>query len=419
VSKPVTGSIAPSDGKAARARLLGIARVLLAVGLLAFVATLLPWKDQLVHESGGSKLSVPGEIEGNWRSETIRFRLEPGTVPPEGWPEASLEALRSPQGLELSEGEYHWKPGMPRVFREMEPQGLVLGLALLFAAAFVSVARWWRLLRIAGCETSYWNTLRLTFLGFFFNLVVPGLTGGDVIKAVLVVRENPQRRADALMSVIVDRGLGLFVLVTMALSVVLFDSQRFGDLVLPVAAVFGIMCLAILLLMNARLRRALKLSQLLERLPQKERLRAMERALSIYARHPFEILIAFGLSALNHLGIAGAIFAIGRAFGEDQLAFPTYIAVTAIANVASTVPLTPSGIGVGEGVFGWLFGVLHASPTLGVAVSLTFRLLTVVLNLSGGIFLLLPGGSEVRAQMEDAQGSTEKSENPSAESPPR
>ncbi|MFM7567514.1 MAG: hypothetical protein ACKO8O_02270 [Betaproteobacteria bacterium] len=63
--------------------------------------------------------------------------------------------------------------------------------------------------------------------------------------------------------------------------------------------------------------------------------------------------------------------------------------------------------------------MLHASPTLGVAVSLTFRLLTVVLNLSGGIFLLLPGGSEVWAQMEDAQGSTEKSENPSAESPPR
>ena len=396
--------------RAARARLLGIARIVLAIGLLGFVATLLPWQDRLVHESEGSKLEVAGTIEGNWRSEAIRFRLLPGSELPEGWPADTQSALQSPEGLAVIEGSYHWKPGMPRVFREMDPGGLVLAMGLLFAAAFVSVARWWRLLRIAGCPTSYWNTLRLTFLGFFFNLVGPGLTGGDVIKAVLVVRENPQRRADALMSVIVDRGMGLFVLVAMALTVVLMSAQRFGDLVLPVAGVFVLMCVAILLMLNSRARRALRLSQLLERLPQAERLRSLERALSVYGQHRLEILIALSLSAFNHLSIAGAIFAIGRAFGETELAYPDYIAVTAIANVASTLPITPSGFGVGEGVFGWLFTVLHAGATLGVAVSLTFRLLTVALNLSGGIFLLLPGGREMRAQMESAQ---------SAESPPR
>lgn len=402
-----------------RARLFGIARIVLAIGLLAFVATLLPWSDRLVHESEGVKQEISGRIDGNWRSDAIHFHMEPGTALPEGWPTDTRAALESPAGLAVSEGVYHWKPGMPRVFREMDPGGLVLALGLLFGAALVSVARWWRLLRIAGCETTYWNTLRLTFLGFFFNLVVPGLTGGDVIKAVMVVRENPQRRADALMSVIVDRGLGLFVLVALALVVVSAWSEKFGDLVLPVAAVFALMCIAILLLLNSRVRRALRISQLLERLPQAERLRSLERALASYGQHRLEIAIAIVLSVLNHLGIAGAIFAIGRAFGETEMAFPIYMAVTAIANVASTLPVTPSGFGVGEGVFGWLFTVLHASATLGVAVSLTFRLLTVVLNLSGGIFLLLPGGREMRAQLESTRTDSATNTQSPPESPSR
>lgn len=396
----------------ARARLWTVLRLLLAVGLLAYVGSILPWQDKLVREINGEEQELAGTIVGNWREDHIRFVQDPSAVAPIEWPAEMRAQLASLSGLEVHEGEFHWQPGMPRVFREMDTKGLGLALALLFGAAFVSVTRWWRLLRLAGCVTSYWNTLRLTFLGFFFNLVVPGLTGGDVIKAVMVVRENPQRRADALMSVIVDRGLGLFVLVGMALTVVLISGDRFGELVLPISIAFGVMCVAIVLLLNSSLRRRLGLSQLLERLPQKERLRALERALSIYGQHRFEILLAIGLSVLNHLGIAGAIAAIGRAFGEDQLAFPTYIAVTAIANVVSSVPISPSGFGVGEVLFGYLFQLLGANPTLGVAVSVTFRLLTVVLNLAGGIFLLLPGGREVREQMESAQTLSENEESP-------
>ena len=45
-----------------------------------------------------------------------------------------------------------------------------------------------RYLRAIGVRLSFWNAHRLTFIGFFFNNVVPGATGGDVVKAVYVAR---------------------------------------------------------------------------------------------------------------------------------------------------------------------------------------------------------------------------------------
>src|SRR5690606_27021291 len=97
-----------------------------------------------------------------------------------------------------------WRPGLPRVFLDVRPAGLALALALLVTGVFLGVTRWWRLLRIAGCGTSWLAAARLTYLGLFFNLVLPGLTGGDLVKAGMAVRDHPHARADALVSVVVD-----------------------------------------------------------------------------------------------------------------------------------------------------------------------------------------------------------------------
>jgi uncharacterized membrane protein YbhN (UPF0104 family) len=62
--------------------------------------------------------------------------------------------------------------------------------------------------------------------------------------------------------------------------------------------------------------------------------------------------------------------------------------------------VTPAGWGVGEWAFGSLFHVLGSSSTLGVAVSVAYRLLSMLLGLAGGLFLLLPGG---RAELKEVQ----------------
>lgn len=397
---------------ATKKSVFALLRPVFAVVMLALVAYNVPWRDRLAWNGPAGSADVAGTIVGDWRSGRIAFQVARDAQLPREWP-ARLSALLAAPGPvdldlealardpEIAAGSLTWRPGMLRVFRELDPRGLWIALACLLAGALVSITRWWRLLAVAGCRTKWTTALRLTFLGFFFNLVVPGLTGGDVIKAVLVVRENPDRRADALMSVIVDRGLGLLVLMGLATSVVLSSGDRFHELRLWVVLVFVAMIVGLWVVLHDLPRGILRFDALLARLPMKAQVQSLDRALRIYARHPLEMLVAIVLSALNHLSVAAGICAIGRAFGENLLSFWDYVGISSIANTVSSVPVAPGGWGVGEAAFGSIFHLLGAATTLGVAVSVTYRLLMMGEGLLGGIFLLLPSGRNVRREIEE------------------
>lgn len=383
-----------------------ILRPLFSIVLLALVAYKVPWSDQLVY----GDLKVPGEIAGDWRASSIRFQVDRDAEVQPGWPAEIAGDLARHATVTIShaasETEKHpgpsldWRPGILRVFRELKPSGLWIALALLLAATFVSVTRWWRLLRLAGCNTTWPAATRLTFLGMFFNQVVPGgITGGDLVKAVLVVRENPGRRAEAFVSVVVDRVLGLIVITGLATIVVWISGDRFAGLRVAVTLTFVGMLFGVWVLLHPGPRRVLRVERWIERLPQTQRLKSVDAAARVYSAHPLEIAIAIVLSTFNHVGIAGAIFALGDAFGAS-LSPIEYLGLTAIANLISSLPLAPGGWGVGEAAFGYLFHLLGLPATLGVAVSVTYRLLTMALGVVGGVFLLLPGGKAVRHELE-------------------
>ncbi|MBL8863378.1 MAG: flippase-like domain-containing protein [Planctomycetes bacterium] len=404
--RETAGASAPSAA-ARRPRLGGILRAALAVLLLGIVAFTVPWRDRLVLSGGPAVLETTGDIVGGWRADAVAFRFEPGVELVPEWPAEARAAAHAGAELRVTRGPgspYDWRPGLLHVFGEMDLRGLFSALGLILASAMVAITRWWRLLRVAGCAARWYDALRLTFIGFFMNLVVPGLTGGDVVKAVLVVREHPERRADALVSVLVDRGLGLLVLMGMAAVVVSVESERFAEVRWPVTFAFLGVLLALWVGLHPWPRRALNIDRILERLPQKQRLRSIDRALSIYARHPGELLVAVVLSAANHASLALALMALGHAFG-DTLGWAEYLGVAAIANTVSSVPIAPGGWGVGEALYGYLFHLLGAPAALGIAVSVSYRLLNTGIGLAGGLFLLpfVPGAREVRAEIETGE----------------
>ncbi len=410
---------APESGRA-RGRLFKVLRLAFALGLLALVASLVPWGDQLEYTDKGSTHSLPGRIEGNWRDDRIVFHVEPGTAVPGAWPASIAEAAKSATGADVvrvdsANGQtsgFDWRPGMLRVFRGLEPKGLFLATVMILFGALVATARWQRLLAVAGCATTYGNAFRLTFLGFFFNLIVPGLTGGDVVKAVLVVREHPERRADALMSVIVDRGLGLVVLIGLAACVTLLPAtvmtgSNFHELRVPIVLTFVGVCVAMWLVLHPLPRKVLKVERVLDKLPQKERAKKLDRALRLYLHHPMELLWAVLLSVINHCSLAYGLYHLGQAFGDTQLGWLEYLGIASVANTISSIPIAPGGWGVGEAAYASLFHMMGAPATLGIAVSVTYRLLSMGMGLAGGLFLLLPSGRKVREQIhadEERQG---------------
>jgi uncharacterized protein (TIRG00374 family) len=253
------------------------------------------------------------------------------------------------------------------------------------------ITRWQRLLGVAGCPTSWYDAARLTLLGMFFNLVVPGLTGGDVVKGVIAAKENPGRRADALVSVVVDRLIGLAVLVVLGATVLLVAGQGFAALRLPLFAFLGAGVAAVLLYASPLLRRTLRIDALLARMPFGDQLAALDRAALLYLRQPWELAVAAVLSLCNHVLIVLGVAALGSAFGATGVGLSDYLVVVPVANVVSALPVAPGGWGLGEYSFRFLFEMIGASGALGVAVSVTFRLCQLLYGLQGGLFLLLPG----------------------------
>lgn len=399
-------------------RLLRLLQPLIGLALLAFVAWLVPWTDELVvRTEGAPNIEVPGEIQGDWKGDAVGFAPktnESSAELPAGLPVASdtVDLVRLEDGTWSTAGWEHpegtsWEltPGMPRLLSTVDPMGMVWALLAFMLALMCGITRWWRLLRLAGCEVRWFDSFRLTFIGLFFNYVLPaGLTGGDLVKAVLAVRENPGKRADALVSVVVDRLLGLFALAVLATVVIFAKGETFAELRLPVAAVSLAMGGGGLLYVNRPLRRLVGFDALVSKLPLGQKFAELDRAVMLYSSKPMEMLLAFALSLGNHFGAISGVMALAVAFGVplSEVGFWDYVAIVPVATMVSSLPVAPAGMGLGEAAFAWLFRqVLGQSAGLGVATSLGFRVCQLSLGLLGGLFLLKPGArKEIQAVRE-------------------
>ncbi|MEX1023781.1 MAG: lysylphosphatidylglycerol synthase transmembrane domain-containing protein [Planctomycetota bacterium] len=392
-----------------RVRWLGLLRLVAGLAILAWVVTGLNWRDRLVLGDGaGATWSVPGTIEGDWKSDTIRFRVAADAATPSDAP-PELAALDAGTALGVQRraaddvAGWTWEPSMQRVFRQLEGGNLALAmLCFLGGLAFVTL-RWMRLLALAGCRTGFLGTLRLSLLGLFFNQVMPGVTGGDLVKGVLAAREHPGRRADAAVSVIVDRLFGLLALATLGTVVVLASGDAFAPLRVPLIALLVVGALGATAYTSRLLREGLGIKRLVARLPLADTLRSIDRAALLYLRHPFELGTALMLSVTNHLVvILGCVF-LGRAIGVPvtDVGWSDYFVIVPVANIVSALPLAPGGWGVGEWVYKFLFEMRGASGALGVALSLVFRLSQLVFGLVGGIYLLVPGARAELGTLEE------------------
>ncbi|MFT5151818.1 MAG: hypothetical protein ACI841_001805, partial [Planctomycetota bacterium] len=414
-----------------RAALVGrILRYAFAIGILYLVVTTVPWMDRLEYQADAAEDArvLTGQISGDWNTAEIEFTVRslPELPSDESKFSAFDRAITSGQiaaetrlqvdatqithsfagDLKRHVGSVSWRPGMPSAFRQLDVRDLMPALGFLILGSIFAVTRWWRLLLLIGCKVRLTDTLRLTYIGLFFNLVLPGLNGGDVARGVLVVRENPEHRANALMSVFVDRMLGLLAMIALATLATFIVGEPLADLRLPVLATLLAVVLGLSAFLNSGVRRLTRFDRIVDRLPQSDRLRKLDRALVEYAAHPGPIALALILSVGNHASVTAAIFSLGRAFG-DTLQPIQYLATVTVTNTLTSLPIAPGGWGVGEAAFRTFFVQLGSVATLGVAVSVTYRLMNAALGLAGGIFLLLPSGRAVRAHLSEDPAATE------------
>jgi uncharacterized protein (TIRG00374 family) len=385
--------------------LVKVLKLALVVGLMAFVFWNVSWHDRLELRGKDQKPVVEvGDILGPWKEASIRFKPEHGA-------ERVVQPGRQADGRTLAV-----QPGFWTYWKNLDRWLFCIGAICYFLTTFIAGARWWWLLKVNGMDVALPEALRLTWIGIFFNTVVPGQTGGDLIKAIYIMRRCPGHRVAALVSVIVDRVLGLGSLAILAAVVVLFSLERFGMLA---AAIWGVMLFVLLLgtvAFSRRLRTAVRLNSLIDRLPAKlsHLLKLVDQAVFFYRGHKRVITMSLLAGVLNHIVSVLSVVLIGDALGVG-LPWMEYFVLIPVINIVSALPIGPNGWGVGEALYQNLFakyGAVYLSGesaaqtmgTRGVALSVLYRLHLTFWSLLGGLFVLFDKNrvtaDEVKKQVE-------------------
>jgi hypothetical protein len=387
---------------ALRSRVFGLLKLLFVVLLMWLVFRSIHFEDRIVWEQGGDVVAEETvDIVGSWQADPIRYTA--GT-------DATVRSV-SP-GDQADGRTLAVVPGFLTYWRNLDPLLFALGALCYFVTVQIAGARWWWLLRVNGTDVSLRETLRFTWIGVFFNTVVPGATGGDLIKALYIMKRCPGHRVQVLVSVIVDRVLGLASLALLGAVVVLFALDRFRDIALAIWAVIAGVGLLGVVAFSRRLRQLVRLKWLLDRLPHKigHLLKLVDQAVFFYRKHHWVITASLAAGVVNHVISVLSVVLVGHALGVGMPTFEYFVLIPVI-NIVTALPVGPNGWGVGEALYKYLFGtygapfldVPHAQQamgTRGVALSVLYRLHLTFWSLLGGLLVLFEKDRVTRADID-------------------
>ncbi|MCX7703539.1 MAG: flippase-like domain-containing protein [Planctomycetota bacterium] len=278
-----------------------------------------------------------------------------------------------------------------RIFfeREIRLEFVAFALLLYTLTNIKGIIRWQILLKAVNVKLSFFSALRLTYVGNIFSIMLPGVVGGDAVKALILHREKGERFSVALTSALGDRVLGTLAMLAVILFVAPFlhiSSVKSQTLTL-ITIFFTIFTASFLLFLFAPwIEEPLK--RLFVRLPWRRfSLRVLFASFKLRRRF-LHSLFAFLLSIPAHLLSVIAVFFLLKAISLDAPFLPLTYAVL-VALLLEAIPISIAGLGVGEQAFDWLFSLLFVGEVsvIGAEVALLMHITRIASSVPGLFFL--------------------------------
>ncbi len=301
-----------------------------------------------------------------------------------------------------------WTQGPAGVWstvRRLDAQSLAVSFGSCGLLVALGGMRWREVLRAQGIPLALGPVLRISFVAHFFNAFLLGTAGGDVMKAWYAAKAAPEREADAVFSVFVDRLLGMFALLLFtALMLIpnlslLTTYKRHLATALTVLGMLGVGGVMIVLgFFTETLRHDGPVLRWVRRLPRGDSFAQALSGCRALGRQPGFLWRMAAWSVLVNIAIVGAFASLAKGLGVEVSTVTLWYLVPAIVSVAA-LPITPAGLGVRENMFVWLLTV----PALGVkpGAALSLSLLGYTLNLlwsvlGGLVYLATPGRTALK-----------------------
>jgi hypothetical protein len=356
-------------------------RTLIAAAAITYLIVAMNWHDQVTIPAGRAIGQIPAAATARSArvvaedDREVRIALGGSTH------------LLPRSAIGTNAAQLQVTPGILTVLRSIDPSALLAVLLVIACVMPVQALRWWLLLRARGIAPTALHALRLHLIGCFWNCLFPGLTGGDAVKAWQVA-QGSGRTSDAIMSVLVDRMLGLLALFLLAAAAgtLLTGSASHQLLTQRVWLVIAVVAPCIALWLSPVLSRVTGIDRLLTWAASKPGLALAIQALIAYRQHHVTVLACFGCSLIGHVLLIGGCILAGHALGIAA-SWPEMFMLLSLVFLIGAVPISLFGLGVMEVAAVALFGDL-ASPNQVISMLVVYRLAAIVCSLPGGALII-------------------------------
>ena len=274
----------------------------------------------------------------------------------------------------------------------MSARNVALALALVGTNVFLAAYRWIILLRARDFVIGIGYGFSLYLIGIFFNYALPGAVGGDVVRGYYLVGDYPQRRLDSVLSIVIDRVLGLYSFFILTLIAVVWDFEFVSshDQIRWVAASCAVVFMALTLFFTVafsqRLSRLVGLEWVGTRIGIVQRLL---EAFQLYGRKKSIIALSVLVSLMAQIVTMVFFYQLAMISGETGVTWKAIMFAVPMGFLVTAIPIAPAGIGVGQVAFLYLFQAYLQQPTQFGAQAITaFQLVSVCWAIVGAFFYL-------------------------------
>lgn len=280
---------------------------------------------------------------------------------------------------------------------------LLAALAIYFPVLFPQALRLWWLLRAQAIPVGYMECLKVTVAGNFLNFATPfGSNAGDLFKAYFVSLHAPQKKTEAVTTVILDRFVGLATLLLVAGSITVLSppGSRLAGM-RPI--ILTMLTIGVIAFVVYRSRLGRRIIQSLPQWSIVQQLRRVDQAAHKLTGHVWALVAAFLLTFLLQGMALTAFFAIAIALAmkANLSNMPEYFAYFYTGTLISTLPGPPQGLGTVELAYRYFFAPYG---TVSQIICMAFAIrLTGLVSALPGLFVTMTGAYRPRAGVIEVQ----------------
>ncbi|MPZ75113.1 MAG: flippase-like domain-containing protein [Deltaproteobacteria bacterium] len=280
---------------------------------------------------------------------------------------------------------------------------IAVALVIYLLTQVMSALRWTVLTRPLGIRTPFKELITYYFIGMFFNLFAPGTVGGDVSRVYYLAKgqESDHKKpfsltaVHATASVVMDRVIGMVALIWVGAAGLLL----FPEYDIPRAIRYLTLLLASGFLIAGLLMPLLRRVLPGDGYPLVVKLRLI---LTSYREGWRVILQAITLSLIVHLIQAWMHVIMGWAL-HVSVPLSFCLIVYPLVGTFAALPISLNGLGLREGGYIFLLGLIGIDSEKGIAFGLLLFLIVALDSLIGGILFLIKRSPKPSAAVREAK----------------